>query len=268
VDLVQTFIDDDQPALAEMLTPRPAELVHLLELDPGHVHGEVVEAVLVRLVADHEHRIRGEDVEILAVGKREPRVVREGHVRHAGPGVDLARVFVGLVLGPHDDEDARVVRIERLHGAPDLRRGRLAGPQLARNDRPHVERMGAGLVVERRPHLQPDVLQRGRNHVAVLGPLRLHRGEEFGRVDDHATISSTIRSSWSFDRRKSCSARSASLGNWKSGSLPGRQMMAGVMPVSAITAPAVTMQRVRTSSFSSDMKVDPLEVDAVVSVEL
>jgi hypothetical protein len=47
VDLVQALVDDDQPALAELIAPTTAELMHLLELEPGHVHGEVVEAVLV-----------------------------------------------------------------------------------------------------------------------------------------------------------------------------------------------------------------------------
>ena len=151
--------------LSSMMTsPRwpSAELVHLLELDPGDVHGEVVEAVLVRLVADHKHRVRGQDVEVLPVGEREAGVVREGHVRHAGPGVDVARVLVGLVLRPDHDQHARVVLVERLHGHQTFGRRRLAGPQLARDDRPDVERVGAGLVVEGRLHLRPDMLESGR----------------------------------------------------------------------------------------------------------
>jgi hypothetical protein len=102
--------------------------VHLLKLDPGHVHGEVVEAVLVRLVADHEHRVRREDVEVLAVGEGEPGVMGEGHGGDAGPGIDIARVLVGLVLRADDDEHAGVALIDGLHGAPYLRGRCLAGP--------------------------------------------------------------------------------------------------------------------------------------------
>ena len=70
MDLIQRLVDEHQRSLAEVRVTATPVLVHPLELDPRDVDREVVEARLVGLVADHEHRVRTEDVEVLPHGQR------------------------------------------------------------------------------------------------------------------------------------------------------------------------------------------------------